>query len=338
MASSPNDFDELAAQDDALIYSFLNPNDGEIENIATAEIGWGDTVGKADEAVDYEDISDDDLPSEEERPGGGKDDEDEDEDLGLGEEPQGEPAEGEGEGEVDFDDLFGSMDDDDNLMGESAPNGNFDDLNGFGLPGSVDNLRSDDRSRASSVDEDILRSYGMSDDFTMDEAPVIEDPVKLAQQYYPDFQPHTILSFSTIFKPKPGTLQTGPQKVPKACLPTKVNVEMAADEAALFNKQTSTSNKGMATTQSKGIVAIPQQVEEEPEEDEDMGQSDTEKDPMFERDLELACCDWERKIEEAMNTPPSSPPPRSRDEFEEGVAEIGPPVKVCTIYVAQNLC
>jgi hypothetical protein len=334
MAKSPHfddDFDEQATQDDELIAKLLNPTDeADIEQLGGAEFRFGDTVGKVADAVDYEDISDDDLPSEEERPGGGKDDEDDA--MGLGKELQGELPEGEGSGGMDFGELFGEMDDDDNLIGESVPNGNFEDLNGFDLPGPVDNLRSDDRTRASSVDSDILRSYGMSDDFTMDEAPVVQDPVKLAQQYYPNFEPHAILSFSTIFNPKPGTLQTGPQKVPKACLPTKVNIEMATDEVALFNKQTSASNKGMTATHSKGIVAIPQQVKEEPEEDEDVEDRDAEKDPMFERDLELACCDWERKLEEAMNTPPSSPP-RGRDEFDEGVTEIGPSAKVCSIYV-----
>jgi hypothetical protein len=331
------DFDEQAAIDDKLISKLINPGEEDADAL-DGQIGWGDTVGKVDDAVDYEDISDDDLPSEEEAPSkpAGKD---EDEEMGMGMGMSGDMLEGlenAGPDGMDLDDLFGDMEDDDNMLGDSVPppvNGEFEDLNGFDLPGANGNLPSD-VSRASSEDE-VLRGYGM-EDVAMGGAPVIEDPVLLAKQYYPEFEPHTILSFSTIFNPKPGTLQTGPQKAPKVCLPSKVHIEIAPDEGTLFLKQTSSAHKGATASRSRGVVTIPPPVEEEPEEEEETEDQDDGKDPMFERDLEIACCDWESKLEAAMATPPQSPQTRGRDEFEEGVTELGPPVKVCSAML--NLC
>ena len=309
--------------DDALISSFLS-NQG--MDAAGGTFDFGDTVGKVDDAVDYEDISDDDLPSEEDassKPAGG------DVDVNMGDDLLGELAQ-EGEeagGEVDFSELFGDMEDQ-NILSDpvaSRADGELGDLTSdmdLGFGGSNDALPSS--SGAGSAD-DLFR-YGMQD-VAMGCVTAVQDPVELAKQYYPDFTPHSVLSFSTLFKAKPGTLQTCPQKVPKVCVPTKVNIEMAPDEANLFNKATSATHKGTVASRSRGVVFIASPVEEVSDDDEEMGDVKDMRDEIFDRDLEIACDDWDSKLEAAMLTPPPSPPRELHDS--EDVIEFGRPVKVC---------
>jgi len=320
---------DQAIDDDKLISTIING-----DNFAADAVGdsfsFGDTVGKVDDAVDYEDISDDDLPSEEDVPSKlatAADDNDEDMDLG-GDLLAGIADEDGGDGkEMDFDDLFGDMSGE--IMNDPVgPTSNvgLTDLDSFGL--GNDALTSE----VSGTGSDDLFSGGM--DYSMQDIAIggipIQNPEDLARQYFPDFKPHSILSFSTLFKAKPGTLQTGPQKVPKVCVPTKIHVEMAPDENTLFNKATSATHKG-TTSRARGIITITPPIEEHENEDEEMDHGKEGVDPIFERDLEIACCDWDSKLEAAMVTPPPSPPPQmtERDEIDDGVIELGRPAKVC---------
>lgn len=311
--AAPTEDPDLA--DERLIQQFLGQGiDGEEELDLNA---IGDATGKVDDAVDYEDISDDDLPSEEDvpssKPTSGDADDDEDLLAGLASEAEPEP---------DFDDLFG----DDLMSDPAAPLGDTDlgDLSAYSLPDHGDTLLSD-ASHGTSAD-DLFGSIDFGDSSMI--APQPQNPEDLARQYYPDFTPHSILSFSSLFNTKIGKLQTGPQKVPKVCVPTKVHVEWAPDENSLFNKATSAAHKVTTASRSRGIVSISPPVEEDDDEDEEMEDSTGAKDPIFERDLEIACDDWDSKLEAAMVTPPPSPPGRNPRDDDDDVIELGRPVKV----------
>jgi hypothetical protein len=307
-------------EDDKLISKLISGDDISADPAGPDSFSFGDTVGKADDAVDFEDISDDDLPSEEEGPAKSPA-ADEGEDIHIGGDLLAGMEE-DGNEMVDFEDLFGDMEGD-FMSDPTAPvgHGEMGDLNGdisFDFTGVTDG------GAGAGEADDVFG--GM--DFTM-EPPVQQarvSPEDLAKQYFPDFKPHAILSFSQLFKPKPGTLQTGPQKLPKVCAPTKVHIEMAPDDGVLFNKNSGAHKP--AASGRRGVVTIPPPVDEEGEENEDDGAKE-EVDPIFERDLEIACEDWDSKLEAAMTTPPPTPPPVTH-RFLDDVEEIERrPDKVC---------
>ena len=145
--------EDIESADDRLIQQFLNPGfDGDAELDLDA---IGDSTGKVDDAVDYEDISDDDLPSEEDVPSTrvGENIEDEDEEDVLAN------LASEAEPEPDYDDLFG----DDMLSDPAAPIGDTDlgDLSGYSLPDHGDTLMSD--VSAGSDADDLFGSMDFGD-------------------------------------------------------------------------------------------------------------------------------------------------------------------------------
>ncbi|KAI5804466.1 hypothetical protein EDC01DRAFT_421124 [Geopyxis carbonaria] len=305
----PNDIvpKEEEVDDDDLINKFLSGG-GDFADATGTEISFGDTVGKVDDAVDYEDISDDDLPSEDEGPTGDMDMQSEDlvEDLVTAEDVQMDG---------DFDDLFGDMEptsdpvvpvDEDLDLGMDGVSFDFDGADAA-------QIMSGDGSGLDSA-QDLFRSmdFGVSDE-QMDSVSRVQQasPEELARQYFPDFRPHSVLSFSSLFKPKPGALQSAPSKVPKVLVPTKLCAEMAVDDANIFLKAATATNRVVATShRDKRIVVVPPPVEEISEDDKDQDEDEDTSlglGPEFDRDLEIACGDWDKCIEAAMVTPPSSP-------------------------------
>ena len=311
------------ADEDSIIAKLVSGEDLGAEAVE-GSFSFGDTVGKLDDAVDYEDISDDDLPSDEDvlpKPstaGGSAEDMDtaggDDDDLMAGEDGA--------DGNMDLDDLFGDMGGE--LMSDPT-DADLGGLDGFGLAAGSDALASGAGS-GGPFGADIGYHISSMAGAVPPPPPPPQDPVELARQYFPDFEPHAVLSFSTLFKAKPGTLQTGPQKVPRVCVPTKIHVEMAPDENVLFNKASSAAHRGTASRE-KGVVAIPPPVEDDDGDDEKPEEAATDADLAFVRDLEIACCDWDSKIDAAMVATPPPSPPRGGVDGDE--IEIGRPPKVC---------
>lgn len=333
--------------DDEKLISQLISGDPNGESINFDD--FGDTVGKAEDAVDYEDISDDDLPSDEELPeliskstNGDGDEEDMEMggDLlaGMADEP----------GMDDYDDLFGPMDP------ASDPAGPGDmSLDDVDISNAMD--FDYDASAAAGVDttvqsgeqqaSDLFRSIDFGQDAQLGGVPAQAPltPQELAMQLYPQFKPNAILSMVELFEPKPGTLGRGPQKTPKVCVPTKINIEMAPDDLNAFNK--TGPPKVNAAARSGIVVMAPEEEEVQGEEGKEQEtQEDEGMDPMFKRDLEIACEDWDSKIEAASLTPPPSPNParrpRENDDAEYDIISpdtfkvciSGPRVGICAKY------
>lgn len=346
-----------APDDDALISGILNGD--AIAGDVPGDFNFGDTVGKVDDAVDYEDISDDDLLPDEEpastAPGAGDEDADgEDELFDLMNEGEGGAAGGALGDELD--DLFGDMD----PMSDPPVNGGDLDMD---LPMGMSLDFGDGTVPLVSVDGvpvadggQLMLPSGSQGSFFRDidfgMSPGVDimgdhsggqrnepSPQDLVKQYFPDFEPHKILSFNSLFKSKPATLSTTLTKQPKVCVPTKVNLEMAPDDQTLFSKATTVAGKVHLEREERGIVIIPPVIEEvdsDGEEEKEDGE-DARRDASFERDLVLACDDWDSKIDAILATPPPSPvqPKREYDEddgeFElvEARVEENRPEKVC---------
>ena len=308
----PEEYD--ASKDDEIINKLLSGDPtGNLD-----VIGYGDTVGKVDGAVDYEDISDDDLPSEEDA-------------TNSRNKVQGGATGDDGgaaAGRDEFDDLFGDMDE--------PPFGGADSV--MVDPGALDVDMGLDFSAEHGVDIDIpddaqlmvptasQESLFRNIDFgaappepeVVRKEPTREELLKL---YFPDFKPHSILSFNEIFKPKPATLSVIPPKTPKALIPTKLSVEYLPDDEALFMKPTST--RAVTREDRRGTVVVsPIEGEGSDLEEEDGDEVvDFANMTEFDKRLMMACNDWESKVDEIMErddtTPPGSPRRRPYDQIEE---------------------
>lgn len=324
--------------DDELINNFLNNSEQYGADAgADGSISFGDTVGKADDAIDYEDISDDELPPEEEAAGGsgsGREDGNADDDaMEDGGDLLAGLADEDGN---DLDDLFGDMDDAGSVAGGDLPDVEGVDLAAAAAGGAPEGMDFE-LERALFGDAGFSDSdVGMMDVDTSAQAHqqqlmmmnTIEAKEARARQVFPDFEPHKVLSFSSMFKPKPGMLQLGPGKVPKVCIPTKPTIEMAPDDANMFNKAGHAVTR-LSPTTKPAIVAVQPPSEETEEMDVDDKEDDEDKDfATFDADLELACDDWESKIEAASKTPPLSPPTNTEDELDEYDDIISPATKV----------
>lgn len=292
-------------QDDVLINKILNGvEEGEpfdFENIC-------DTVGKLPDAVDYEDISDDDFLPDEDSPNlsGTAQGVDETSDENLADLMM--EGGGEGNGLDDgLDDLFG----DSELIGDTMVSEALD----IGL--SVGNLHdSSSSSTRTTTDEEMPTSpdtvSSVGPDLEMLGRVRLKQPTKqdLAKQYFPDFSPHKTLSFISLFKSKPTTLAIPHFARPKVCVPRKIKFEMAVDDQGRFLKALSE-----APMVDRGVIMVQSEVEDtEVYEEEKI-------DINFERDLILACDDWDRKIDEMMATPP--PSPRGKRAYSEEAGEVG---------------
>lgn len=299
-------------QDDVLINKILNGAEtGEpldFENI-------GDTVGKADDAVDYENISDDDLLPDEEsqslsgvaKGANGTSDGDLSDFMRESEEGAGEPSSG-----YNLDDLFG----DSELIDDSVE----PEAGVFGIELPIGDLRSGISPSAMAIVDEILASSptGTSVDLDVEmldqfhpEQPAPEDLVK---QYFPDFSPHKILSFISLFKPKHTTLSVPHFDPPTVCVP-KRKLEMAVDDRSYFLKTLNETSWG-----SKGVITISQAVENMGEDAQEI-KEDVSQDIIFEKDLALVCEDWDSKLDAMMATPP--PSPKRKRPYEGGVEEVG---------------
>lgn len=317
--------------DDALISGILNGD--AIAGDVPGDFNFGDTVGKVDDAIDYEDISDDDLPGEEEsnsKPDGRVDADADDDIFDLMNEGGEAGGGGGGCGALgdELDDLFGDMSDPPVVIGGEL---DMDLPMEIGLDfadGTVVPLVSLD---GVPVGDGGQGGFFRDIDFGMIPGGVVlsgqrsePTPQELVKQYFPDFEPHKILSFNSLFKSKPATLSTTLGKLPRVCVPTKINLEMAVDDQTLFSKATTTVGKTHVERNGRGVVIIPPVIEEVESDDEDLKADgeDTGRDTSFERDLVLACDDWDSKIDAILATPPPSPVQPKR-EYDEDDAELG---------------
>jgi hypothetical protein len=288
---------------------------------------------KADDAIDYEDIDDDDLPEEENAPTAAVvqstetqtahvDGHDElwsgDKDL-FGDD--GAAAEQENHNEVD--DLFGDVPSSPVAeQGDTMRDLFFDDEKPTGdkLPVALPSLETQpvdeddidlvEEGAVSPTDEDMdpatLRAYKLQQAlFAMsgvgpdDSPPSPENVEELLVSLWPDFDRSALPRFLELIPHKKAHfVGKQPLKLPKPVIPTKVHLDFGQDQERVF-KTGGQGNKRALESEHLGLVAVHQVEEEEeaPEEDLELDVDDDEILPggVTMQDLRILCTDWEVK-------------------------------------------
>ncbi|KAL2142728.1 hypothetical protein VTI28DRAFT_816 [Corynascus sepedonium] len=248
-----------------------------------------DQAGKADDAIDYEDIdlSDDDLPDEELPTSG---------------------ASGEGPGLTD------DNDDDDDLFGEnlpSSPVGANGDLASSPHPiGADEEDRMDvDEQPRESLEDLIALNFDQGakpSDANQDPniPPPAESLTEAVKQAFPGFKENTVLPWNEILRPKQAHwISKKPAKPPKPLVPTKLSLDLEADQEKLFRisgPAQTTVYQRIRDAEARGLVCL---EEPEPLEQADLEVFHLEDDSDSEvvggytlRDIALVCDDWDTMI------------------------------------------
>ena len=283
--------DQEARDDAAILEIQNNMASGVGEFLSKIEQGAEfDQAGKADDAIDYEDIdlSDDELPDEEALPSSG--------------------GSGDGPGltdDNDTDDLFGE-----NLP--SSPLGANGDLASSPHPLDADE---DDRMHVDgppreSLADLIALNFGdhgaKPSDANQDPniPPPAETLAEAVKQAFPGFKEKAVLPWNQILRPKQAHwLAKKPAKVPKPLVPTKLSLELEADQEKLFRisgPASSSVYQRIREAEARGLVCL---EEAEPLEQADLevfnldDESDSEAVGGYTlRDIALVCDDWDSMI------------------------------------------
>ncbi|KAJ8066328.1 hypothetical protein OCU04_005403 [Sclerotinia nivalis] len=245
---------------------------------------------KADDAQDFEDISDDDLPEEEEAslPSA----------VDL-------PA---------LTDDAGTSHDTDDLFGEGR------DSSPFGFDDHVEIHDGESQAAANTVEEpagpadeeeDLLElnfpGYNQARLNNQDlsiPAPA-ESEGDLAKQLFPSLEPGVILNFNELLPPKLAHfVPKVPLKQPKPLNPTKVSLDLAPDQEKSFRSNIGTATgdkrKRAAEAEAKGLVAIVEESADEVENEETFDYEEPAEDEKLGgltwADLQMICDDWDSKI------------------------------------------
>ena len=264
------------AQDDDLIKNILSTDNTSGLNL---DLDRPLDVGeKADDAEDYEDISDDDLPDEEDA-------------------AQGLPG---------LTDDAGTSNDTDDLFGEgrdSSPFGHDHDL--FG----PEHHENEDLTLATQDQLDDLAAlnfpehYGYANQDPNIPAPA-ESEEDLVKQFWPTFQRGNNLVFSELLPIKPAHhVPRVPSKIPKALNPTKISLDIGQDQEKSFRTAgpaQSTKRKRATEAETKGLVPIIEESDVEKSDDDDFDWTPASQlEPVggftF-ADLDIICADWDSQI------------------------------------------
>lgn len=345
-ASDDPEFDNLMEQ-------LHNPQSQQSLDFMSRDLEVGE---KADDAIDYEDMSDDDLPEEElavvaQLPAANTAplaDLSQDE-TGLFA-PDDDLFGGTGGQEDNLDDLFGDE--------PGSPTGQVDPVDDFfadtepsltsqpvelppiplpsepesqPLPMTIPDAEfADEASDVSDeMDAATLRAWKLQQSlFAMsgtgpDQLPApAENHEDLLHSLFPTFDRKTLPRWLELI-PHKKAFYIGklPLKVPKPVLPTKVNIELAPDHERLF--RTGQPSKRGLDHESSGLVLITEvpQEEEDAKDDFEMGDADGDE-PLpggfTMSDLRVICADWSVKDEEISSAENAAPLTRTEaDVFEE---------------------
>jgi len=257
--------------------------------------------GKAQDAQDFEDISDDDLPDEEDVTG-----------LGSLEVP-GLTDDTGASGETD--DLFGDQ--------PSSPVDPFAPV--LASPTTPTHVEPSQDAESTLPGDSFMSDYHASvahdasvsnQDPNIPEAP--ESMIELVQHAFPAFEKGVILNFNEQFAPQPSyrlPKKSQNLKAPKPLVPTKLSLEFEVDTEKLFRipgPAQATSQQRIYDAEAKGLVScLEADVVEESSRDIWGLEADDENEIIggFSlRDIELVCQDWDAMID------PPTPEPEPQAE------------------------
>lgn len=273
----------------------------------------GDLGEKADDAIDFEDMSDDDLPEEEEATNGAS--------GGL----PGLTDDAGTSNDAD-DDLFGDMGD----FRGSSPFGEDEVLeaNDTGLPmpklnesstsanasGSFLPMPSSVPTPVDSEPKEDLRALNFPEPEPSDEQnqdltipDVAQNHEELIRQIFPDFVKGPIMDWGAMLPNKKAYyIPKQPLRPPKQLNPTKVSLELAQDQEKSFRTAGPAHQSKESMIQSysaRGLIPILDEESDEAATDEELDWNEPAPDDMVGgvswADLQVICDDWDSKIEAA---------------------------------------
>jgi transcription initiation factor TFIID subunit 1 len=287
------DDSKQSADDEAAIQQLLNANPGEGSDGFLLDFNRPLELGeKADDAEDFEDISDDDLPEEE------------------------EPTSTSGPDGADLLDTSGHFEDTDDLFGEERA---FSPLTGsMALNGTEKRGNHDTQStivhgsHLTDTSADATLSFR---DINFDPEPSVEanqdlsipapaeSVADLLKQSWPTFEKGKTIDWNELLPPKKAHyIPKKPPKAPKPVNPTKISLDLAPDQEKIFRLSGTASNKYHRGNDIGARGLIPNL--EETEQDGSDGEIEWEAPAVDEEiagitwaDLQILCDDWESKIE-----------------------------------------
>jgi transcription initiation factor TFIID subunit 1 len=307
-ALNEDDWREQEALDDAAIQQIQDGAASGFGELLT-KIEQGalfDQAGKADDAIDYEDIdlSDDELPDEELPSSGGS---------------------GEGPGLTDDNDT-------DDLFGENLPSSPLG-TNGH-LASSPHPMDADDDDDRMDVDaphrESLADLIALNFDHGAKPSDANQDPnipppaeslAEAVKQAFPGFEEKAVLPWNQILRPKQAHwLSKKPLKAPKPLVPTKLSLELDVDQEKLFRisgPAYSSVYQRISAAEARGLVSL-EEVEPLEQADLEVFNLDDESESgavggYTLRDIALVCDDWDTMIRlgDALPTQPSVPAARA---------------------------
>lgn len=275
-----------------------------------------DQSNKADDAFDFEDISDDDLPDEEEAANGGS------------EQPPALTSDG-GTSNDNDDDLFGDGRESSPLVGEPAlsPGAAIADTD----QQDIEMSGADDLADLRALNFDPEPSYPMANqDPSIPAAP--ESVLDLLKQTFPDFERGKILNFNELFPPrKANWVDKKPLRQPKPLVPNKLSLELDVDQEKQFRvpgPASQTTLQKIQAAEKNGLVSllVPEPVDPVDLEIFTAQDSDSEMELVGGftlRDIETVCEDWDDTIDPPQRHRQDSPGPAVAEEDDDWFLEMG---------------
>lgn len=276
---------------------------------------------KADDAQDFEDISDDDLAD----------------DLDANAESSGGvPGLTDDAGSHDTDDLFGDdpFDDLDHMQGgveiesDTQLFGTQRSSGGLTLPSLHQTQTSRDVNFDPKPDHSAIQDLAIP-------APA-ESLEEVVQLSWPKFKKGAVLDWTDLLPPKKAHfLPKTPLKTPRPVVPTKVNLELAPDSEKNFRLAGPANidkTSWEADAESRGIIAILDESADEKSSDEgldwDIPLEDEIVGGVSWADLEVLCDDWDSKIDPGLSdSEATAAPQEDPDDDEDWLGEIRPAAK-----------
>ncbi|KAF3936806.1 hypothetical protein ABW19_dt0203694 [Dactylella cylindrospora] len=301
---------EAMDEDDAIRKFLENPT--QLDDFL-AEGGGGEPQEKADDAIDFGDISDDDDLPDEEEPSTTRqrshtvetDDSDGDlMDLAAEGMPRSSPLPESDHKMVDVDeDLFG-----DTALEDLFGNHMAEDT-GMMHPMTEDGRLLSDVVHSIFRDVDFQGPAGIPDM----ESEVEKEPELTVFDYFPLFKEHSILPFLSMFPPKPAYYPMRPDKQPKALFPTKLNLDLAPSTESSWRSADFTAKR------VPGMIYMETEVEEE--EVTQITEAEKEErekqEAKLQRDIEMAVTSWDVEALEREEESRRRKAPIDEDESED---------------------
>lgn len=288
--------DDQDAADEALISRLISGEDTDLNNLFTESHAHEEE--KAEDAVDYEDIEDDDLPDEEPSESAVKREDDDDDFMkGLMDEGAPEGGDHDADGDAIMDgDLFGE---DEDMGGTVEP----DDVDMFGTrqitpPPTEQDIKMEQTSPyGRSVQLGIPDgAYHGGMEYSVEQPKTREQCIQEAMELFPGFAPNKRLRFNQMLPSKTSKYVQKLTREPKCLLPSKPGLAFGPDTEKFYRSSTIAAPPGIG--EGRSIIQIQLETEAAESVEEEEESEDEEDEKKLQQDIQMVCQDWDNIPEE----------------------------------------